>query len=171
MKIIRELDLESNHSEDEIIRIVTELLSEKDKLLFIENKKYNGRITGNKFKFYKTFNSRYSLSNPKVYGEVIKTDKTRVKIKITPHFIRIIFFMIFPLIFFPLAILINEITVNGVLKKAELLDRIMLAGVGGVMPLLLGYIDAFSKFDSTEKWLKKTFSLKFNNTNVNYKSD
>jgi hypothetical protein len=143
---------------DEVINFVRERLNKQSKVLFISSKDYVGSINGRNFNLYKNFNSRYGGSNPKIKGTITTENPTTIDIKIAPHYLRIAFFMIFPIVFIPAAILSDQMTINGVLKEPEISERILFGLFGGG-PMIWCYFDSIRPIKETELWIKQKLGL------------
>lgn len=86
-------------SQDEVFAFVQERLNRKNKFLFFSSNECVGSNDNSFFKFYKNFNGRYGRSNPKISGTIISANPTTIEIKISPHYFRVLFFLVFPLVF------------------------------------------------------------------------
>jgi hypothetical protein len=146
-------------SKDDIIEFVRERLNRRDKFLFISSREYIGSINGRTFKFHRIFNFRSSPAYPKISGVITASDPTILEITITPHYFRILFFLIFPMVFIPSAFLTDHMTINGVFRAPELSERVSFALFGGVGPLIWCYFDSIRPIRKTELWLKEHLNL------------
>jgi hypothetical protein len=147
-------------SEDDIIKFVRERLNRRHRLLFLSSPEYVGSIDGKSFKIYRNFDARYGRSNPKVHGTIMSSNPTTIEIKVSPHYLRILFFSIFPIVFVPAAILSDQMTINGVLREPELSDRIFCALFGGGGPTIWCYFDSIRPIKETEDWITEKLGLK-----------
>ncbi len=146
-------------SKDEVIGFVRERLNRQSKILFISSNDYVGSIDGRSFKLYKNFNGRYGRSNPKISGTITTTDPVTIDIKISPHYIRLLFFSIFPIVFVPAAIFSDQMTINGVLREPEMSERLFFALFGGGGPMIWCYLDSIRPIKETELWIKEKLKL------------
>ena len=147
-------------SKDEVIGFIRERLSRKSRFLFITTSDYVGSIEGRTFNFYKNFNARYGRSNPKIKGTISTENHTTVEIKISPHYLRVLFFLIFPCVFIPTAILSDQMTINGVLREPELIERISFGLIGGGGPIIWCYFDSIRPIKKAEVWITEKLKLK-----------
>lgn len=154
----------TSYSKDEVIGFVRERLNRKSKVLFISTSDYVGSIEGRTFQLYKNFNSRSGPAYSKIKGIVLIENPTTIEIRITPHYLRILFFMIFPCVFIPGAILSNQMTINGVLREPELIERVGFGLFGGVVPMIMCYFDSIRPIKKTEQWITEKLKLKEKST-------
>ncbi|AZQ64705.1 hypothetical protein EI427_21005 [Flammeovirga pectinis] len=148
----------SSLNRQEIEMTIRSLLSTESHFLFFKQKEYKGKLKKNKFKFYKKFSSN-QFSNPEIKGKFISENPLMVEIRITPHYFKLLFFLIFPIIFIPESIFADEMTINGVLREPTLVERLAFGSFGGLVPIIWGYIDTFSKYNKTEVWINNLFKL------------
>ena len=146
-------------SKDEVIGFVMERLSKRSKFLFLSSKVYVGSIKGTTFNFYRNFDRKYGRSNPKILGTILASDPTTIDIVISPHYFRILFFLIFPMVFIPAAILSEEMTINGIIREPTLSERITFALFGGGMPTIWCYFDSIRPIKQTEYWIREKLKL------------
>ncbi len=149
-------------SKDEVICFVRERLNRRSKFLLFSSNDYVGAIESKRFKFYKSFNTRHGRANPKIKGTIVNENPTTVEIQIAPHYLRVLFFMIFPCVFIPTAILSSQMTINGVLREPEMLERIGFGLFGGVGPMIWCYFDSIRPIKETELWIRQKLMLKEN---------
>lgn len=147
------------HSREEVISFVRERLNRKSKVFFISSSDYVGSIKGKEFKLYKNFNARSGRANPKIKGTIVSENPTTIEIRISPHYLRVLFFMIFPCAFIPAAILSEQITINGVLREPELFERIEFGLFGGGGPMIWCYFDSIRPIKETELWITEKLKL------------
>ena len=150
----------TTHSQEVIIEFIQERLSRKSKVLFITWSEYIGSITGKSFNFYKNFNVRRGPSNPKISGTITAINPTTIDIKISPHYFRVLLFLICPIVFVPVAILNSQMTINGVLRAPYIYERIVLGLIGSGIPIIWCYFDSIRPIKKAELWLKEALGLK-----------
>jgi hypothetical protein len=68
--------------------------------------------------------------------------------------------MIFPCVFIPSAILSDQMTINGVLRKPELIERIGFGLFGGGGPMIWCYFDSIRPIKEAELWIVEKLKLK-----------
>lgn len=149
----------TQYSREEVLAFVQERLNRKSKLLFISFVEYIGSIKGATFSFYKNFNPSHGLSNPKIKGTILSESPTTIKVQISPHYLRVLFFLLFPCVFIPAAITSDEITIDGVLREPELFERILIGLFGGGGPLIFCYFDSIRPIKKAERWITDKLKL------------
>jgi hypothetical protein len=147
-------------SKEEVLSFVKERLARRHKVLFGSSPEYSGSVSENSFIFYRIFNAQHGRANPKISGKIKSFNPTVIEVKVSPHYWRISFFLIFPLVFIPVSFLSDQMTINGVLKEPELSERIFFGLFGGGMPTIWCYFDSIRPIKSTERWLREKLSLK-----------
>ena len=146
-------------SSSEVMSSISNLLDEKSKFLFIPLNDNIGSIARNSFQFYKTYNIRSGPANPWIKGVIVMENPTTIEIKISPHWHRVIFFMIFPVIFIPTAFLDSQMTINGILREPTFLERIAVVLFGGIGPIIWCYLDSIRPIKIAENWIKDRLML------------
>ncbi len=146
-------------SAEEVIAFVQERLSRRTKVLFFSQRDYAGSINGMAFNLYRKFHFS-GRSFARIKGAVLSADPTLIEIKIFPHYWRILFFMIFPCVFLPSAILNDQMMINGVLRKPELAEKRIWSGLFGIGPMVWCYFDCIRPIYEAEKWLIDKLALK-----------
>ena len=144
---------------EEVMNFIRGRLKKRKDGLFGGSLMYFGSLQENSFRFYKVFNARTGPGNPTIRGTITEGSRTTIAIRITPHYFRILFFMLFPCVFIPEAILMDSMSVNGVLRVPDSSERIWVALFGGVGPLIWCYFDSIRPIHITEKWLKSKLKL------------
>ncbi|HAT81275.1 MAG TPA: hypothetical protein DCS17_07780 [Flavobacterium sp.] len=147
-------------TKNEIFKIIGEVKSEK---LFqgIRLDKFEGVILENSFQLQReSFGLDISLENyPLVTCKIEKENPTVIELLIKPNYLDIAFFMIFVVTFISVAIFSDEITINDVLKKPDLFERVLLS-LGGIIPGIWCYIGFIRPIKKTEKWIVEKLFLK-----------
>ena len=146
-------------SKEEVFTFVYDKLNSQSKFLFFSSNDYGGHVDENYFKFYKKFNENSGPAYPKIIGTIKSEYPTTIEIKIKPHYFRIAFFLIFPLVFIPNSLINYQMIINCTLRTPELYERILFALFGGGLPLLWCYFDCIRPIKKTEAWLRKELQL------------
>ena len=146
-------------SKEDLLTFVNNKINSKSRFLFFSSNDYNGSIKENKFKFYRKFNIKLGPAYPKVIGYIKSESPTVLEIKIKPHYFRVAFFLIFPIIFISSALFSLQMTINGVLRPPVFYERLFLALFGGGLPLLWCYFDSIRPVKKTEAWLQQEWQL------------
>ena len=96
---------------------------------------------------------------PLINGEFISERPTILNIKLKPNYITIIFFSIFVITFIPLGIFLDKMTINGVFRAPTILERLMFAGLGGIVPGLWCYFGYIRPIKKAELWIINRLNL------------
>lgn len=145
-------------SQQEILHFVQNRLNGNTRQSYFSSGNYMGSIKENRFKLKKKRFSKNSPSYPQIKGSIIADKPTEITIKITPSYLVMLFFLVFPLIFLPVAIFSDEIRINGVLREPKLYERFLI-GFLALLPLILGYFKVIRPIKQTEAWIKKKLLL------------
>lgn len=96
---------------------------------------------------------------PPIEGIYYSEKPLVVNIKIKPNYFIILFFSIFFFTFIPVGIFIDEMTINGVLRKPTNAERLLFAGLGGVMPALWCYFGYIRPVRKAKNWIADILKL------------
>ena len=96
---------------------------------------------------------------PVIEGFYFSEKPLIINILIKPDYFTILFFSIFVFTFIPAAIFVDKMTINGVYKSPTIIERLLFAGVGGIMPGLWCYFGYIRPVKKAEKWIVEKLSL------------
>ena len=142
-----------------IFKIIGEVKSEKY-YRGIRVDKYRTIILQNSFKLQReAFGLELTLENyPLITCEIEKENPTIVKLVIKPYYQDIVFFMLFFVTFISAAIFCDEITIDNILKKPNLLERFLFS-LGGIFSGIWCYIGFIRPIKKTQKWIVEKLNL------------
>jgi hypothetical protein len=146
----------------------------KEEILDLMNSQLNEKLLGGLRidKFYTEFNTNifkiqrvsfgvdlFLENYPIIISKIFIENPTKLEVKIKPNYSNIAFFSIFVVGFIFGAIFLNEITINGVFKSPDLLERLLFS-LGGVIPGIWCYFSFIKPIYKTEKWFVEKLNLK-----------
>lgn len=96
---------------------------------------------------------------PVIEGFYISEKPLILNIVIKPNYLTLLFFSLFVFTFIPASIFLDKMTINGVLRSPSILERLLFAGVGGLMPALWAYFGYIRPIKKAENWIVEKLRL------------
>ncbi|MEO8515352.1 MAG: hypothetical protein ABI426_01340 [Flavobacterium sp.] len=146
-------------TKEEIYDIINSL---KDKVEdgFIVDKFYS-QIKNNEFEIYReSFGIDAFLEHhPLITSKILNENPTKLEVKIKPNYRNLAFFGIIVVTFISGALFMTEITINDVLKKPDIYDRLLFS-LCGIISGIWCYFGFIKPIYKTEEWVVEKFELK-----------
>jgi hypothetical protein len=146
-------------SKDEIVGVIYNDESETS-FLGMKVEYHKGGFVGDQFEILRNANgvTAFIESYPLITGW-IKENPMRIRLKITPNYFKIIFFLFIGSVIFFSGIFFPEVTVNGVYKKNPSFSEWLVSPSIGILMGLWGYLNAIRPIKQTEKWVIRKLGL------------
>ena len=145
-------------SPSEAAGAIERLLNTKSKFFFILPSQYFGYITAGEFSLRGQKGDSFGLFSPRIKGTIRSENPTTIETRFVLPYLTPFFYLIFPIVFLPTAFFTDEMTINGVLREPELLERIGFAFLGST-PVLMFYLATIWPLKRVEAHLIKTLKL------------
>jgi hypothetical protein len=148
----------TSFSQEEVLAIVSELLSSKSKFLFFSVRKFFGRVKGGKFQVSMN-HSTSRLLVPVVKGQMLEGKPTVVEL--------ILKLPIIPTVAMTSAFLVlgiglltsDQMTINGVLREPTSEERVIFIGLIIAIPTVVFYFTILRPLQELRSELKKRLRL------------
>ena len=96
---------------------------------------------------------------PVVEGAYISERPLTINIVIKPSYFTILFFSVFVFTFIPVGVFVDKMTINGVFRSPSISERLLFAGVGGIIPGFWCYFGYIRPIKKVENWIIKKLRL------------
>jgi hypothetical protein len=96
---------------------------------------------------------------PAVEGFYISDRPLTINIIVKPSYFTILFFSIFVFSFIPVSIFVDKMTINGIFRSPTIIERLLFAGIGGIIPGIWCYFGYIRPIKKAENWIVKKLRL------------
>jgi hypothetical protein len=146
-------------SAEEAVVKIRELINTKTKILFFSIGEYTGSIDGNEFSLGKFSGESLGLFTSKIKGSIRLEDRTLVETRISLPYLPIIFYLIFPVMFLKIIFSVDEMNINGVLRRPEIYETIGMCFFVMLVPAIGFFMTTIRPILQTEARLKEILKL------------